>query len=598
MSKTTNTFGTVIGVINNVATKATMNTFKGVYYTPFFFDEEGKFLSHAQLRPVKGEINALEAATTDPEADKAMKLLKKAAEAAGLPEPVITAGVGKFISSHGDKYTKGLNSFIGKDPKKAFEVLIKLPDPLGLIDRTVMKLFLVYKGEVLCTNPFNKIERDDAKSLLKFARMWAKSKNLTSHMGWLIKSMLVADEHGIERAKIVLDCVEDHALDLGFSAGAKEAYYYLFNNDFTYGPVAMGNKSLIDRFNSGLYGDRFTEEEALAAALKGATSPEIAKLVGDRLGYLVGGFGCPAELPVYNNTEKRFDETHGLEGAWSARLFEMREEERLSFDFRETYDLPMIAVAMARSLGLTKTCEWVIKEGRVAEEAMGPNLKAMLEFSKRECTLFGEYCERYNPQTPIEVFKVYQKMVLEHWDEVSPDAHRVAMTISELDTLAKFPDWKYEKTIFPDGTETVITNKEFITNLLITLEELLSDPGKLFERKNKTVDPVTREVKEAEPEILSVGHLILFDEIYGFKQDKILFYEDPSDPGAGAFIDKILSGKVSYPRQEKSFDQANLSWLKAKSVFESDDAFNGDSLDESFEDDDYFNKEYEEDLLF
>lgn len=593
----TNTFG-AINVINNVATQAKVSTLKGVYYTSYFFNEVGQILSAAETRPVQSEINALEAATSQDDAEKAMRLLKKVAKAAGLPEPVITAGVGKFVSSRGDKYTKGLKGLIAKDPDRAFEVLKNLPDPLGLVERTVMKLFLVYKGEVLCTNPFNKIEREDAKALLKFARMWAKHKNLTNHIGWLMKSMLVPDEHGVERAEMVLDCVEDHVKNLGFSAGAKEVYYYLFNNDFTYGPVAMGNKSLIDRFNNGFYGDRFSDEEALAAALKGATSLEIAKLVGDRLGYLVGGFGCPAELPVYNNTEKRFDGP--FDGPWLVRKAEIEEEEKNlpTFDFKETYDLPTISIAVARSLGLCPTYEWAIKEGRVAEGAMGPNLKTMLEFSKRERTLFGKYCEHYNPETPIEVFKTYQKMVLDHWDEVSPDAHKIAMSISELDTLAKFPDWEYEKNIFPDGTETVITNKEFITNLLITLEELLSDPGKLFERKNKTVDPVTREVKEAEPEILSVGHLILFDEIYGFKQDKILFYEDPSDPGAGAFIDKILSGKVSYPRQEKSFDQANLSWLKAKSVFESDDAFNGDSLDESFEDDDYFNKEYEEDLLF
>ena len=587
----TNTLG-AINVIKDVATQAKVSTLKGVYYTSYFFNEVGQILPAAETAPVQSEINALEAVTTQTEADKAMRLLKKAAEAAGLPEPVITAGIGKFISSHGDKYTKGLNGFVGKDPEKAFEVLKNLPDPLGLVDRTVMKLFLVYKGLVLCTNPFNEIKREDAKPILKFARRWAKEKNLTSHIGWLIKSMLVPDEHGIERAKMILDTIEDHVLDLGFSAGAKEVYYYLFNYDVTYGPVAMGNKYLIDRFNSGLYGDKFTEEEALAAALKGTTSLEIAKLVGDRLGYLVGGFGCPAELPVYTHTEKKFDETHGLEGAWVARLSEIKEEERLTFDFKNTYDLPTISIAVARSLGLCPTYEWAIKKGRVAEGVMSPNLKAMLEFSKRERTLFGECCEHYNPETPIEVFKTYQKMVLDHWDEVSPDAHRIAMSISELDTLAKFPDWEYEKNIFPDGTETVITNEEFITNLLITLEELLSDPGKLFERKNVTVDPVTREIKAAEPEILSVGKLILFDELYGFKQDKILFYEDPSDPCGVPFIEKIISGEASYPRQEYTFDQGNLSWLKVKNVFETDDDFDGESYE------DLYGEDYEEDLDF
>lgn len=572
MTEKTNTFGIGLdAVICKVAAQATMNTLKGVYYTPFFFDEEGEFLSYAQLRPVKGEINALEAATSQDDAEKAMRLLKKAAKAAGLPEPVITAGVGKFVSSRGDKYTKGLKGFIAKDPDRAFEVLKNLPDPLSLVDKEVMKNFLFYKGEVLCTNPFNKIERDDAKSLLKFARRWAKQKNLTSHIGWLIKSALVPDEHGVERAKIVLNCVEDYVKTLGFLAGAKEVYYYLFNYDLGYGPVAMGNKSLIDRFNSGLYGDKFTEEEALEASLKGATSPEIAKLIGNRLGYLVGGFGCPAEIPECSlNRENRFyDRSHELDGLWEERQKELREEQAPIYDFRKTYDLPMIAVAMARSLGLTKTYEWAIKTGRVAEGAIGPNANEMIQFSKRERALFEEYCDHYNPQTPIEVFKIYQKMVLDHWDEVSPDAHRIAMSISELDDLARFPDGTYLRTVDADGNETVLTNEEFITNLLMTLEEFLNNPEKLFERKNMTIDPVTREVKEAPPETLTVGKLILYDEAYGFKND-------PTH------------------RKEYTFNQDNLSWMKVKNAFESDDTFDG----KSYEDFDLCSEEYDEDLDF
>ena len=98
--------------------------------------------------------------------------------------------------------------------------------------------------------------------------------------------------------------------------------------------------------------------------------------------------------------------------------------------------------------------------------------------------------------------------------------------------------------------------------------------------------------KEALPEILSVGHLILDDEPYGFKNDQILFYEDPADPGDRSFIDKIISGEVSYPRQEYTFDQGNLSWLKAKNVFESDDAFDGESYE------DLYGEDYDEDLDF
>ena len=594
---------TVISRISRIAEKKNL----AVYKTAFFF-EGGRILPASDTKAVKTVIEALEGATTPEEVKKATASLKKAAEAAGLPEPVITAGVGKFISPYGDKYSKGLKSFIIKDPEKAFEVLKNLPDPLGLVNETVMRLFLVYKGEVLCTNPFSKtsktgetgeepVNREELKALLKFARIWAKHKNLTTHIGWLIKSALVPDEHGTERAAIVLDCVEDYVKDLGFLAGAKEVYYYLFNNDFTYGPVAMGNKSLIDRFNSGLYGDRFTEEEALAAALKGATSLEIAKLVGNRLGYLVAGFGCPVEVSTYplNREDRFFNRATELDGLWAEREKELFFEQLPARDFKETYAPEMIPLAMARSLGLCPTYKWAIKTGRVAEEAMGPNLKAMLEFSRRERSLFEEYCERYNPQTPIEVFKIYQKAIIENYDETSPEAHRIALTIGELDALAKFPDNVYLKTIDADGNETVITNGEFITNLLITLEELLSDPGKLFERKNKTVDPVTREVKTAEPEILSIGKLILFDELYGFKTDKILFYEDPSDPCGVPLIDKILSGECSYPRHEHSFDQGNLSWLKAKSVFESNDDFDGENHEDLC---DLYGENYDEDLDF
>ena len=111
--KTTSKFE-VGRIIDNVATQATINTLKGVYYTSFFF-EEGKFLSHAQLRPVKGEINALEAATTDPEADKAMKLLKKAAEA-GLKEVIFAAmGQAFFTLSLGIGAIAIFGSYIGKE---------------------------------------------------------------------------------------------------------------------------------------------------------------------------------------------------------------------------------------------------------------------------------------------------------------------------------------------------------------------------------------------------------------------------------------------------------------------------------------------------
>lgn len=562
---------TVISTIAETSVKKNL----AVYKTAFFFNEAGQILKSSETAAVKRAIETLEAATTATDAKKATAELKKAAETAGLPEPVVTAAIGKFISPYGDKYSKGLKSFIAKDPEKAFGTLLNLPDPLDLVDEAVMRLFLCYKGEVLCTNPFNAKDetgetREELKALLKFARRWAKNKNLTSHIGWLIKSALVPDEHGVERAKIVLDCVEDYVKDLGFLAGAKEVYYYLFNNDFTYGPVAMGNKSLIDRFNSGLYGDKFTDEEALTWALKGATSPEIAKLIGNRLGYLVAGFGCPIEENLFslNREDRFFDRSHELNGLWEERQRELDEDKLPTYDFRKTYDTPMISIAMARSLGLSPTYEWAIRKGRVAEEAIGPNANEMIEFSRRERSLFEEYCEHYNPQTPIEVFKIYQKMVCEHWDEVSPDAHKIALSISELDALAKFPDGLYLKTVDSDGNETILTNEEFITNLLVTLEEFLNAPEKLFERKNKTVDPVTREVREASPEILTVGRLILYDEPYGFKED--------------------------CPRQELTFNQDNLSWMKVKNVFETDDDFDG----ENHEDFDLYGEEYDEDLEF
>ena len=588
---------TVISKISRIAETSVKKNLM-VHKTAFFFNEEGGILSASDTKSVKTAIEALEGATTSAEAAKATAKLKKAAEAAGLPEPVITAAIGKFVSGYGNKYSKGLKGFIAKDPEKAFVTLSDLPDPLGLIDETVMRMFLCYKGEVLCTNPFNATgetgEREELKALLKFARRWAKQKNLTNHIGWLIKSALVPDEHGVERAKIVLDCVEDYIKDLGFLAGAKEVYYYLFNYDPTYGPVGIGSEAKISRYLNGYYGDKFTDEEAITWSLSGATSPEIAKLVGDRLGYLVAGFGCPAEITEYSlNREDRFcDRTHELDGFWAERQKELREEQLPTWDHKEAYNLEMLPLIMGRSLGLPKALEWAIKTGRTSEEDIGPICAKFNYFAQVETEIFENYSERYNPQTPFEVFKTYQKAIVENYDEVSPEAHRIAATISELDALAKFPDDVYLKTIDADGNETIITNEEFITNLLITLEEFLSEPSKLFERKNKTVDPVTREVKEASPEILSVGKLILDDEPYGFKTDKFLFYEDPTDPSAGSAIDKIISGEASYRRHEHSFDQGNLSWLKVKNAFESDNAFDGESYG------DLYSEDYDEDLDF
>ena len=591
---------TVISRISRIAETAEKKNL-AVHKTAFFFNEEGKILSTSdtKTKAVKTAIETLEGATTSEEAKKATAKLKKSAEAAGLPEPVITAAIGKFVSGYGNKYSKGLKSFIAKDPETAAKTLSDLPDPLGLVNETVMRLFLVYKGEVLCTNPFNKTdgetgEREELKPLLKFARIWAKHKNLTTHIGWLIKSALVPDEHGTERAAIVLDCIEDYVKDLGFLAGAKEVYYYLFNYDPTYGPVGIGSEAKISRYLNGHYGDKFTDEEALTWSLSGATSSEIAKVVGDRLGYLVAGFGCPVEEFKYsNNREDRFfDRAHELDGFWAERQKELREEQLPTWDHKEAYNLEMLPIVMGRSLGLPKALEWALKTGRTSEENIGSICAKFNYFAQVETHYFEYYSERYNPQTPFEVFKTYQKAIVENYDEVSPEAHRIAATISELDALAKFPDSVYLKTIDADGNETVITNEEFITNLLITLEEFLSEPSKLFERKNKTVDPVTREVKEASPEILSVGKLILDDEPYGFKTDKFLFYEDPTDPSAGSAIDKIISGEASYRRHEHSFDQGNLSWLKVKNAFESDNAFDGESYG------DLYSEDYDEDLDF
>ena len=142
------------------------------------------------------------------------------------------------------------------------------------------------------------------------------------------------------------------------------------------------------------------------------------------------------------------------------------------------------------------------------------------------------------------------------------------MSIAELDALAKFPNDVYLKTVDPDGNETILTNEEFITNLLVTLEEFLNAPEKLFERKNKTVDPVTREVREAPPETLTVGRLLLYDEPYGFKED--------------------------CPRKEYTFNQDNLSWLKVKNAFESDDAFDGESYKDLYYED-LYGEDYDED---
>ena len=603
---TETTRNNVISRIGKIAEKAIKENL-AVHKTAFFFNEEDGILSASDTKAVKTAIEVLEGATTPEEVKKATAKLKKAAEAAGLPEPCVTVAIGKFISPYGDKYSKGLKSFIAKDPEKAFMTLSDVPDPLSLVNETVMRLFLVYKGEVLCTNPFNKtsetgetgeepVKREELKALLKFARIWAKHKNLTTHIGWLIKSALVPDEHGIERAKIIIDCVEADVKDLGFLAGAKEVYYYLFNYDPTYGPVGMGSAAKIARYLNGYYGDKFTDEEVLTWSLSGATSPEIAKVIGDKLGYLVAGFGCPVETPEYSldREDRFFNRTHELDGLWTEREKELREEQLPTWDHKEAYSLEMLPLIMGRSLGLPKALEWALKTGRTSEEDIGPICKKFNYFAQIEIDYFEDYSERYNPQTPFEVFKTYQKAIIENYDEVSPEAHRIATTISELDALAKFPDSVYLKTIDADGNETVITNEEFITNLLITLEEFLNSPEKLFERKNKTVDPVTREVKEASPEILSVGHLILDDEPYGFKTDKILFYGDPTDPSVGSAIDKIISGEASYRHNERSFDQGNLSWLKAKNVFESDDAFDG----ESYEDLDLYSENYEEDLDF
>lgn len=564
---------TVIATIAEASVKKNLT----IHKTAFFFNEAGRILSASDTKSVKTAVEALEGATTPEEAEKATVSLKKAAEAAGLPEPVVTAAIGKFVSSYGDKYSKGLKGFIAKDPEKAFGTLSDLPDPLELVNETIMRLFLVYKGEVLCTNPFNKTsetgetgEREELKALLKFARIWAKRKNLTSHIGWLIKSALVADDHGIERAKIIIDCIEDYIKELGFMAGAKEVYYYLFNNDLTYGPVGIGSETKINRYLNGYYGDKFTEEEALTWALSGATSPEIAKLIGDRLGYILSGFGCPVPIETeysLNRENKFLNRSHELDGLWEEHQRELDEDKLPTRDFKEVYDVSMIAIAMARSLGLCQAYEWAVKKGRVTEKTTGPNATLMIEFSKRERSLFEEYCGRYNPQTPIEVFEVYKKMVLDHYDEVSPDAHHIAMSITELDALAKFPDGLYLRTVDANGNETVITNEEFITNLLITLEEFLNNPEKLLERKNVTVDPVTREVKEAPPKTLTVGRLLLYDEPYGFKED---------------------------PRKEYTFNQDNLSWLKVKNVFESDDAFDG----KNYEDLDLYSESYDEDLDF
>ena len=596
-----------IKTITTIATiaKAAVKKNLAVHKTAFFFNEEGGILSASETAVVKTAIEALEGATTAVEAAKAMASLKKAAEAAGLPEPVVTAAIGKFVSGYGNKYSKGLKGFIAKDPETAAKTLSDLPDPLGLVNETVMRLFLVYKGEVLCTNPFNKtsetgetgeepVKREELKALLKFARIWAKHKNLTTHIGWLIKSALVPDEHGTERAAIVLDCIEDYVKDLGFLTGAKEVYYYLFNYDLSYGPVGMGSEAKITRYLNGYYADKFSDEEALTWSLSGATSPEIAKLIGKRLGYLVPGFGCPVGESKYsiNREDRFFDRSHELDGLWAEHEKELFFEKLSTRDFKETYDLEMLPLIMARSLGLPKALEWAIKTGRTSEENIGSICAKFNYFAQVETHYFEYYSERYNPQTPFEVFKTYQKAIVENYDEVSPEAHRIAATISELDALAKFPDDVYLKTIDADGNETIITNDEFITNLLITLEEFLSEPSKLFERKNKTVDPVTREVKEASPEILSVGKLILDDEPYGFKTDKFLFYEDPTDPSAGSAIDKIISGEASYRRHEHSFDQGNLSWLKVKNAFESDNAFDGESYG------DLYSEDYDEDLDF
>lgn len=593
-----------IKTITTIATIAETSVKKNlaVYKTAFFFNEAGQILKSSETAAVKRAIETLEAATTATDAKKATAELKKAAETAGLPEPVVTAAIGKFISPYGDKYSKGLKSFIAKDPEKAFGTLLNLPDPLDLVDEAVMRLFLCYKGEVLCTNPFNVtsetgetgVKREELKALLKFARRWAKQKNLTTHIGWLIKSALVPDDHGIERAGIVLDCVEDYVKDLGFLAGAKEVYYYLFNYDPTYGPVGMGSEAKITRYLNGYYGDKFTEEEGLTWALSGATSPEIAKLIGNRLGYLVAGFGCPIEENLFslNREDRFFDRSHELNGLWEEREKELFFEQLPTRDFKETYNLEMLPLIMGRSLGLPKVLEWALETGRTSEEAIGSICAKFNYFAQVETHYFEDYASRYNPQNAFEVFKTYQKAIIENYDETSPEAHRIAETISELDALAKFPDDVYLKTIDADGNETTITNEEFMTNLLITLEEFLNNPEKLFERKSVTVDPITREVKEAPPEILSVGHLILDDEPYGFKTDKILFYGDPTDPCGVPLIDKILSGEASYPRQEYTFDQGNLSWLKVKNVFETDDDFDGESYE------DLYGEDYEEDLDF
>lgn len=111
-----------IATIATIATAATKKNL-AVHKTAFFFNDAGRILNASEMATVKHDVEALESATTPEEVKKATAKLKKAAEAAGLPEPCVTVAIGKFISPYGDKYSKGLKSFIAKDPEKAFMTL-------------------------------------------------------------------------------------------------------------------------------------------------------------------------------------------------------------------------------------------------------------------------------------------------------------------------------------------------------------------------------------------------------------------------------------------------------------------------------------------
>ena len=87
-----------INTIARIAEKSIKENL-AVHKTAFFFNEAGRILSASETATVKHDVEALEGAKTPEEAKKATSRLKVAAKAAGLPEPVITAAIGKFVSS-------------------------------------------------------------------------------------------------------------------------------------------------------------------------------------------------------------------------------------------------------------------------------------------------------------------------------------------------------------------------------------------------------------------------------------------------------------------------------------------------------------------